>query len=100
MEDNVEPAPYRIVGRIFPGLQSVAMAQVVRRFPVVECLVAILYGCVKCCEDIGTEEDVESANWFDSERSRRSEAVRVHYRKYKRALTSSSFPGPVCPAAY
>ena len=42
MEADVEPAPYGVVGRVLPGLEAVAVGEVVSRLPVVECLVAVL----------------------------------------------------------
>lgn len=44
---NIEPASYRISGRILPCLETVAMGQVMSGFPIVEGLIAVLDGC-KC----------------------------------------------------
>lgn len=42
------------------------------RLPVIECLVAILNRCKYGSNQIGSEEDIESTNWVDSEGSWRS----------------------------
>lgn len=59
MEADVEPASDGIVGRVFPGLQAVAMAEVMSRFPVVEGLVAVLYRGKSRCDQVRDEEAVE-----------------------------------------
>ena len=71
MQGNIQPAPNRILGRVLPGLQSIVMAEIVRRFPVIERLVAVLYRGIEGSKKIGNEEDIESPNWLDCERSRR-----------------------------
>jgi hypothetical protein len=44
------------------------MAEVVSRFPVIEGLVAILYGRKQRGEYISSKEDIKCANWVDCER--------------------------------
>jgi hypothetical protein len=46
------------------------MHQIVRRLPVIEGLIAVLYWRIDRSQYVGSEEDIESANWLDSERSR------------------------------
>jgi hypothetical protein len=47
------------------------MAEIVCRFPVIERLVAVLYRRIEGSDYVGNEEDIESANWLHSKRSRR-----------------------------
>jgi hypothetical protein len=70
VQGNIQPAPNCILGRVLPGLQSIVMAEIVRRFPVIERLVAVLYRGIEGSKKIGDEEDIESPNWLDCERSR------------------------------
>ena len=42
VEDDVQPASDRVIGRVLPRLKAIAVGKVVRRFPVVEGLVAVL----------------------------------------------------------
>jgi hypothetical protein len=65
MYTNVGPAPDRIFGRIFPCLETIVMAEVVRRFPVVEYLIAVLYWGEGCRNNMGSEEYIEGDNGFD-----------------------------------
>lgn len=48
------------------------MTQIMRRLPVIKGLVTVLYRGIHRSEDVGTEEDIESTNWLDGERRRRS----------------------------
>jgi hypothetical protein len=72
MEGEVCPTPYGILGRILPGLQTIAMLKVVCRFPVIEGLVTILYWSIKSGEGIGDKEDIESADRLNCEGGLRS----------------------------
>ena len=65
MEGNVQPAADGVVGRVLPCLQSVAMAQIVCRLPVVKCLVAVLDGCEHGSNQIGGKEEVEGRDGLD-----------------------------------
>jgi hypothetical protein len=41
MEDDVEPGADAEFGGVLPGLQTVAVSEVVQGFPVVECFIAV-----------------------------------------------------------
>ncbi len=56
---NVQPAADGIVGRVLPGLQAIAMAEVVGGLPVVERLIAVLDGREEGGDGVGGQEDVE-----------------------------------------
>lgn len=62
MKSNIEPTSNGIVGRIFPGLQTVAMRQVVRGFPVVEGLVTVLNGREEGSREVRCEKDIEGSD--------------------------------------
>jgi hypothetical protein len=53
MYDDIKPASNGVLWRIFPGLQPVAMVQIMRWFPVIEHFIAVLDRGVECCESIG-----------------------------------------------
>jgi hypothetical protein len=72
MEGKVGPTSNGILGGVFPGLQPIAMTNVMRRFPIVERLVTVLYRRTKSCKYVGPKKDVESPNGFHCERCRRS----------------------------
>lgn len=72
MESYVEPASDGILGRVFPRLQSISMAHVMYRFPVIESFIAVLDRRIYSCKEIGSEEDVEGTNWFHGKGSSRS----------------------------
>lgn len=57
--DDVKPAPDRVLGGILPSLQTIAMIEIMRRFPIVEHLIAILYRSIKCSKSIGKGEYIE-----------------------------------------
>lgn len=72
VEENVEPAADAVLGGIFPCLSSVAMLKIVRWFPVVEGLIAVLDGCVGGSETVRDEEDVKRYGQWDVEGGRSS----------------------------
>lgn len=72
MQADVQPAADRIVGRVFPSLQAVAVGEVVCRLVVVEGLIAVLNGREEGRDDPGSEEAVESGDGLDCVRTRRS----------------------------
>jgi len=65
MEANVQPAADGKVGRVFPCLEAVAMAQVVGGLPVVERLVAVLDRGKHGGDQAGGEEEVEGRDGLD-----------------------------------
>lgn len=67
MENDVEPASNRVVWGVLPGLEAVAMADVVCWLPVVERLVTVLNRGEEGGDEVGSEEDVECRDWFDRE---------------------------------
>ncbi len=66
MESDIEPAADGVVGRVFPRLQAVAMAEIVGRLLIVKCLIAVLDGGKSSGNHIGDEEAVECRDWFDA----------------------------------
>lgn len=68
MQTDVKPTPNGIVGRVFPCLETVAMAQVVRRFPVVEGLVAILDRSKQGGNQVRAEKAIEGRDRFHAVR--------------------------------
>lgn len=67
VDGDVQPAADGIVGRVLPGLQAVAMAEVVGGLPVVEGLVAVLDGREEGGDGVGGQEDVEGRDGLDGE---------------------------------
>lgn len=65
MEGDVKPVSDGIVGRVFPGLEAIAVAQIVCWFPVIEGLVTVLDGGEQSSNQVGSEEDVEGRNGLD-----------------------------------
>src|SRR5690242_6841586 len=59
MYTSVCPATDGILRRVLPGLQSIAMIEIVRRLPIVEDLVAVLDWCKESSYDVGGREDIE-----------------------------------------
>lgn len=64
---NVQPAPDGVVGRILPGLQSIAMGEVMGRFPVIEGLVAVLDGGEEGRDQVGGQENIKGRDGFNCE---------------------------------
>ena len=52
VDADVEPGAQRVDGAVLPGLQPVAVHQVVRGLPVVEGLVAIMNGVEECTQEL------------------------------------------------
>ncbi len=77
MERDIEPTSYGERGRVLPSLQSVAMAEVVCRFPVVEGLVAILNRGKQGGDGVGDQKNVECRDWLDSIWARRVSGITV-----------------------
>ena len=50
MNASISPAANSVDGRVLPSLQPVAMVEVMRGFPVVEDLVAVLDWREECCK--------------------------------------------------
>ena len=67
VDGDVEPAADGVVGRVLPGLQAVAMAEVVGGLPVVEGLVAVLDRGEEGGDGVGGQEDVEGRDGLDGE---------------------------------
>ena len=65
MKGDVKPAADGILGRVFPRLEAVAMAQIMGWFPVVEGLVTVLDGGEEGSNQVGSEKDVEGLDGFD-----------------------------------
>lgn len=65
MKGDVKPASDGIVGRVFPGLEAITVAQIMGWFPVVEGLVTVLDGGEESSNQVGSEEDVEGRDGFD-----------------------------------
>lgn len=59
MNQDVSPATDAEFGRVLPGLQAIAVSQVVQRLPVIEGLVAVLNRCIRCRKEMGDEAYVE-----------------------------------------
>ena len=59
METDIEPAADGILGRVLPRLEAIAVAEVMRWFPVVEDLVAVLDGRKGGREEVGREKSVK-----------------------------------------
>lgn len=64
MERDVEPASDGIIGRVLPGLEAIAMAQIVGRLPVVEGLVTVLDRSEGSGDKVRDQEDVKGGNGF------------------------------------
>lgn len=60
MKRYVEPASDSIVWGILPGLQAVAMGEIMGRLPVVECLITILNWRKQSSDQTGAEKEVKS----------------------------------------
>lgn len=56
---NVKPAANGIIGRILPGLEAIAMGEVMGRLPVVEGLVAVLDWGKQSSNHAGSEKEIE-----------------------------------------
>lgn len=67
VDSNIQPATDGITGRVFPGLQAVAMAKIVCWFPVVERLVAILDRGEESGYGISSQEDVKGRDGLNGE---------------------------------
>jgi hypothetical protein len=67
MEDDVEPATDTEFGRVLPRLQAIAMIEIMQWFPVIEGLIAVLYWCISCSQNMGEKADVESCIQRDVE---------------------------------
>lgn len=65
MKRDIKPAADGIVGRVFPRLQAVAVRQVMRRLPVVECFVAVLDRRKGGGNQVRDEEDVKGLDGFN-----------------------------------
>ena len=67
MEDNIEPTSKRKFWRVLPRLQSISTIEVMRRFPVIEDLIAVLNRSKKCCQYVGKSKNAEGGYGFDDE---------------------------------
>lgn len=65
MEHYVQPAADRIVGRVLPRLEAIPVREVVRRLPVVERLIAILYRREERGDEVRRQEAVEDLYRLD-----------------------------------
>lgn len=65
MQSYVCPASDRVLGRVFPCLQPMAMVYVMCRLPVVKHLIAILDGREGSGDDVGDKEYVECNDGFE-----------------------------------
>lgn len=71
MDGDIKPTPQCIIGRVFPCLQTISSTHIMCWLPVVESLIAVLYGRIEGCEQIDCEKYVESADGLDCEGSGR-----------------------------
>lgn len=67
MQRDVSPRADGILRGVLPGLEGVAMIQVVRWFPVVEDFVTVLDGAIDGCNNMAGEEDIERDQWRNVE---------------------------------
>lgn len=59
MQRDIKPAADGIVGRVLPRLQAVAVRQVMRGLPVIECFVAVLDRRIRGGNQVRDEKDVK-----------------------------------------
>jgi len=67
VDGDVQPAADGIVRGVLPGLQAVAMADIVGGLPVVEGFVTVLDGGEESGDDVGAQEDVEGRDGLNGE---------------------------------
>jgi len=90
MYRDVQPAPDGVVGRVLPRLETVAMAEVMGGFPIVESLVTVLDRREQCGYQIGNQESVEGKDGLYGERI----PPRSGRQRWRVAMVSAQF-GPV-----
>lgn len=69
VQGDIEPAADGVVGRVLPRLQAIAVREIVRGFPVVEGLIAVLNGRKEGGDQAGSQEDVEGLDGLDGIRA-------------------------------
>lgn len=85
MGNDVKPVPDAILGGPFPGLQTVAMGEVMSGFPKVESLITVLDGIEEGGQQVGGQKGGEHVDGLNDEQTRRSSGV-----------VSYSQPAPLC----
>lgn len=90
MKRNVKPAANGIIGRILPGLEAIAMGEVMGRLPVVEGLVAVLDWGKQSSNHAGSEKEIERRDGLHGICARPSVTIRTcaaHHGEAKRTFS-------------